>query len=354
MITAEPTMFFTDESEAGPAPIVLDRSTLQRWADCPHQAFHVDHKLVSSGGVDADVGNEVHGIIARAVAARHEEGWPASQLREYIEEQAIGCRPDLQPAVVAALRKTYPLVALFCHQPYGRERSSEDILRYDGGKGAHAGQLAWDIIPAAEDGSRGPIRLTGELDLLMAGASIEEVEAVDWKSGWKWYTAGEVLDSFQFQFYAALIFFNYPSVNRVIFRVWMTREGVSTSPVEFTRDKLYWISGRIKAAVKIYLENRDADGPEDVPAWPAPDRCALCPAATRCVVAHSPERDFAADPEGYLRQLVVFETAADKMRKTLSSVVRDTGKDLIFGDLAFGTGKPTKPRAKECAVYEPP
>jgi hypothetical protein len=352
---AEPETFFTDEQDAAP-PIVLDRSTLERWgAICPHQAYHIDRKLVSSAGVDADVGNEVHAILAKAVAARHTEGWPASQLRQYIEEQAMASRPDLQPAVLAALRKTYSLVALFCFQANGPERSAEDILRYDGGQGRHAGQLAWDIIPAADDGSRGPVRITCELDLLMAGVSIEELEAIDFKSGWKWYTAGDVESSFQFQFYAALIFWNYPTVNRVRFRVWMTRDGVATSPVEFTRENLYAIGERLRSAVAIYLKYRDADAADDVPAWPAPTRCSICPAATQCIVAHSPERDVAANPARAVQQLVVFEAAAERLRETLSAVVRQTGRDIVCEDgTAFGTGKPVQPRAKPCAVYETP
>jgi hypothetical protein len=86
-----------------------------------------------------------------------------------------------------------------------------------------SGQLAADLIPADDD--RGAVRLTSELDLLMATASEEELDWCDWKSGWKWWTATDVRDAFQFQMHAWLIFHRFPTVSRINCRVFMTREG---------------------------------------------------------------------------------------------------------------------------------
>jgi PD-(D/E)XK nuclease superfamily protein len=152
-----------------------------------------------------------------------------------IEHMAATSRPDVQPQVVQALRRTFPIIEHLTTHPNNLPRASEDLMRYDGGEGQHAGQLAADILPALDDGSRGPVRGTGELDLLLATVSPEELEMVDFKSGWREWNAGEVAESFQFQMYAWLVLQNYPAVQRVRVRVYITRAGEFTGAVEFTR-----------------------------------------------------------------------------------------------------------------------
>jgi hypothetical protein len=94
-----------------------------------------------------------------------------------IQTRAVNSRPDLQPAVVDALRKTYPIVELLCRQDNGQERAIEDLLRYDGGDGAASGQLASDLIlRPPSDAEEATVRLTAEMDLLMATGSVEELD----------------------------------------------------------------------------------------------------------------------------------------------------------------------------------
>jgi hypothetical protein len=349
---------FVDEEEvqAGPAPIILDRSTLERWAECPHQAFHVDRHLVPNDSFDAQVGAAVHDVLSRACAARAMDATPAHELRDSLEVWAAQARPDIQPAVVAALRRAYPIVQVLTTLPgNSRDRAPEDLSRFDGGKGERSGQLAFDLLPAAEGGSRGPIRLTTELDLLLATASPAELEIVDWKAGRKQWTATDVAESFQFQFQAAAVFRCYPDVERVSVRVFMTRDGEATSPVVFSRERhLYAITQRLLKAVEWFLRFRDAESPEDVEAWPSPDKCGVCPAAMRCcVVDQQPERDVAAHPEQALRRLVVLEEQAGRLKRSLSALVRENGKDIVASDVAFGVNKPKAARAPTCDVYSP-
>jgi len=344
---------FVDDSpvEQASPPVIIDRSTLERWGDCPHQAWHVERGGIFTGSIDADVGNEVHAILSRAVAARH-EGEPAGRIRDLIEELAMQARPDIQPRVLAAAGRKWPLVSLICNHGYGPERAPEDILRFDGGPRGFEGQLAADILPEAEDCSRGPIRLTCEVDLLMATASPEELDLVDWKSGWRRWTAGDVLESFQFNFYAWVILHNYPKVNTVRVRVWMTRDGEGTGVVSFRRQNMYQIGQRLLSAVHLYLQHRDAAAPENVTAWPAADKCSLCPAATRCVLVHAPEADVAKDERAYLAQYVAIQAAADRMADVLAARVRKLGVDIEADGMAFGTGAPTAARAKPCKLYQ--
>lgn len=352
-MTATQDLFVDDEpaAPAGPPPIILDRSTLERWATCPHQAAQIERGMVTAGGADADSGNAAHEILARACFHRHVNGVDAKGLREFIEDAAVRSRPDVQPDVIAALRRAFPVAQLLCSHSTGTDRAPEDLLRYDGGSGEHAGQIAGVIVAAPEDGSRGPVLLTCELDLLLASKSAEELELVDWKSGRRHWTATDVEESFQFQFYSWLIFYNYPTVNRVSVRVFLARDGLCTSAVEFTRERHVWpIQNRLLSAVELYLQHNRTNVLQ-VPAWPSPDKCSLCPVANLCATAHAPERDLAVDPEGYLRQYVVLRTAAAKMKRTLTAARKKRGKDFDFGDVKFGSDKPKTPRAAVCDVY---
>lgn len=338
-----------DAAPSGPPAIILDRSTVERTAACPHQGALVDGKFVSSGNELTDVGTEVHAILSRAVSTRI-DGAAFGTVRDEMEAAARAARTDVQPQVIDALN-VYRWASLICYSPDGPERHPDDILRYDGGAVARSGQLAAELIPATD--GRGPVWITGELDLLTATASTEQVDLDDWKSGFRHWTAAGVLNSFQFRWYALLVWLNYPGVMRVRVRVVETRSGATTAPVVFTREKhQHAITAQVRAAVENHLLYRGLP-PEQVPAWPAPDKCAVCDAALRCRVAHEPAVEVARDPEAAVRQLVVLEAASARLRASLSIAVREAGHDLDFGDVAFGTGKPRKSKAAPCDVYTP-
>jgi hypothetical protein len=349
---------FVDES--GPfvdelPPIIIDRSTLERYAECPHQAYHVEHRNVSTSSEDTETGNEVHDILARAVAERHEHGTSAHDLRELIDSLAVHSRPDVQPAVISSVRRSsWSIIQLLCTKPNGQERHPEDLLCFDGGRDEFSAQLAADILPANED--RGPVRLTCELDLVLATASERELDVIDWKSGWKWWTASEVRDAFQFQFYAWVAFNKWPSVDRLNFRVFMTRENTATSPVTFDRSEMFPIYNRLKTAVDLYLLHHDSPSADDVPAWPLPSRCSLCPAASICLMAHRPAVEVAIDPAGAVLQLAAMQAAADQMKANLTSYRRGNSGDIEavaqHGLIYFGTDAPKAVRAKACDIYE--
>lgn len=339
------------EAPAGPAPIIVGRSELERFVECPHQAVMIDRGMVTNSNVLTDVGNEVHRVISEAVAIRAGDGIRPNDMREFIEQQAMCSRPDIQPQVLVALRRAYPVVGLICYQTgSGNERAPDDLLRFDGGDGPRAGQLAHDLVQATED--RGPVRITGELDLLMATPSAEELDVVDWKSGWRWWTATEVEDSFQFQFYAALVMLNYPMVRRVRVRVYMTAYGEITGAVEFTRERhLLPILERIKTAIGVYLKWHDTPDIADVPAWPQPPRCALCPAARLCIHVHKPVARLADGEGAFFDQMVAMEAALDQMTDQASVAVRKRGEDFQFAGGGYGTDAPKATRAEKCKLY---
>jgi hypothetical protein len=174
-------------------------------------------------------------------------------------------------------------------------------------------------------------------------------------SGWKWWTATDVRDAMQFQMHAWLIFHRFPTVSRINCRVFMTREAHATSPVAFHRDRDFWaIHKRLMTATGVYLKYRETEKPEDVPAWPTPEKCAICPAAARCHLAHRPSADVAIDPTAALLQYAATQAAADSMKANLTTYVRNRKADLEAGAVAFGTGRPKAQRAPAMDLYDLP
>lgn len=336
--------------ELFPEEIILDRSTAQSWATCPQMAWHLSRRAFS-GGRDAEVGNETHRIIAEACKLRQEQGAQPREVREYIEAEAVKSRPDVQPAVIAALRRGGWLITqILCFRADGHERHPDDLICYDGGQGEYSGQVSGDIMVGSTS-----VRLTTELDLMIATASPNEVEIVDYKSGWKWYTASEVLTAFQFQFQAWCVFFKYPTLERITTRVVMTREGQATSPVYFEKSDMFAIGNRLRNAAELFLNYKDAERAEDVPWWPMPDKCSICDVACHCKAGTKPEEsEVALDPQAYLGDYVALDARAAKMKAALTQYVRQKGSDLETGSLAFGVNKPKSARAQAMDYYDIP
>lgn len=332
-----------------PQPEILDRSTLERWANCPQQAYHVAKRKIGDCSFPTVIGTECHSLIANAIASVVESD---SIVRPYEFSEALtavctSARPDVQARVTDIIRRcAWTLGKLVC------ERASSDIIRFDGGKGNLSGQLGWDISPQR--------RVTGEVDLLLATPSREEVELWDWKSGWKHWTATDVRDSFQFQTYAWLIFKNYPEVQSIVVRVLMLADNESTPDYTFRRDQVRQIEQRLGLAVDLFDLYADADA-DNVPAWPLPDKCAICPATKHCRFVHHRVDDVEKNTADAIRKLVVLRAETDRIESALTLIVRKDANVKTAGEIvadsngtkiAWGVNKPRKARAESCDLYE--
>lgn len=354
----EPTEFLSDDfKEAAEAPEILGRSELQDWAECPQKAAQKKRKLVSTGGEPATVGDEVHKLFAEAVKSRRIHGTLPHDLRNDLSVGAENSRPDVQPAVIDAVKyATWKFVDIITTLPDSSEkRNPEDLLRFDGGEGEMSGQLAADM---EVDGAT--VRLTCEVDLLMSTVSIEELDLWDWKAGRKHWNATAVRSSFQFQFYAWMIFRVYsgangPAAQRVTVRVFMPALSETTAAVTIHRRDMNAIGQRIKSAVRFYLQYHGSPLSE-IPTWEEKYKCSICDAIKECPTPHRE----AEDKEGKVRQLIVCEAKYDRLKEELTEIVRETGMDIFVAPLAaadkptcFGTGKPKASRAPTCSVYTP-
>lgn len=319
-----------------PLPI-LDRSTLERAAECPFQAHAIDNRLVNPVAACMDSGNEVHAAYSGAVREWIDSGGDIEphDLRSSIEYDLANARPDIQPDVLQGGRP-----AIWSWVKFIEGVHPDNILAYDGGEPqGRGGQLAWDMPDMG-------VRVTSEIDLLIAGESIETVEEIDYKSGWKEWTATDVKQSFQFQMHAALILRAFPTIAAVNTSVWSTRSNTKTFKVAFLRKNLNDFEMRIRKAVEAWKASK-----ANPACWPAYDKCALCPAAVICPEASADIRDVAKDPKAGLLQLVAIDAKRKSLATLLGARAKQLGHDIVAGDAAYGTQKPKSTRKTPASLY---
>jgi len=320
-----------------PALTVLQRSETERWVICPFQAKAIEDGKVTVWPVLPVNGEEIHQALSRtAIAWVESQGaMSASDLRDCIEAELMGSRPDLQPDVIAGFRASIYAWAAMLHDIH-----PDNIIGLDGGDViGRSGQLSMDLKDLG-------VRLTSEIDLLHSGDSVDVIHEKDYKTGWKNHTAGDVAKSYQFQFHAALAFENFPNIKALEVVVWNTRMNRPTHRVEFPREKDGQYRARIRMALQARMQHYET--PET---WPTQEKCSNCPAVMLCPVSGEPIRSVAQDPAAALTQLVALEAKADWIRKLLTAHVDNTRQDIVADGVAFGRRKKSERKAP-ANVYE--
>lgn len=330
-------------------PIIYDRSTLQDYAECPRKGATVKQFGIKLANEFLDVGNATHDILSRAIGTRISDLSTPGELADVLRQEGI-CTPrtDVQPRVAQIMdRCAWSVARIIAGRDVG------DILRYDGGKGKQSGQLSMEIYPETE--KRGAVIATAEVDLLLATPSREELEGYDWKSGWTWWTATDVKDAFQFQMHAALVFENYPEVQRFDCRVFMLGENQATGVVTFERKYFQQYRNRIISAVDIALAS-DGIPSDTVRAWPSPEKCLQCQCVRECKDSCNYIKDIAENPADALESLAILTAEVERIETGLTTIVRKTTKDISTNvngvDVCFGINKPKTERAATCKLYQ--
>lgn len=312
----------------------VDRSTLEAYSDCPLSA------RLSEGASPSFImtsGNEVHHAISEIITEWIDDPTMSrGEMADKIRSRLNYARPDVQPdAVRGGSRAAWEIAGLFA------PLSPLHVLRYDGGTGKKSGQLSHQLGTL-------PVVVTCEVDLLLATASKQQVVMCDWKSGWKQWAASSVADSFQFQFYAAMVLQNYPDVLSVLTRILNTRTNTWTYEIEFTRSDLDRYMGRIHTTASVWWLHRNSDIAK-VPAWPGREKCEFCRVADKCPVNDVVKLD---DPVKAVRELHALQTKLDASQAILEKHVRDTGKDIETPDgLRFGFDKPKRNVKPKTTLY---
>ena len=329
-------------------PHILDRSTLEYWIKCPAQGAAMTSGVAKVNSPAADSGNEVHTVIGDAMRGVADGEFNFANLRDFLYSRIADARPDVQPDAITGLRKSSYDLARWMLYDQGEPRHPTDFLRYDGGEGEHSGQLSHDIVDA--DGR--PVRITTEVDCVMAGNSDEELIEYDWKSGRGLWSATDVKYSFQFgTFHPAILFWNYPQVKLIHIRVWNTRVNQISGVVTFKREWLADMEARMMGGVRAYLA-WDADRSKPQPCYPAMEKCAWCDASANCHEANAVARDVSVDPVAALRQLIAKDAQVDELRKAMMAHVKKNG-EIVDPETSecFGYDKP-KTQRRTAGIYK--
>lgn len=321
--------------------VVIDRSTLERFATCPAQARLIESGRVNNNSLIAAAGEAVHQAFGAAITDyMHDPMLPHWELAETALASLRAARPDIQPEAMNAGRSSVRAWARWLSQVH-----PNNILKYDGGGQSRSGQLAFDMPMGDLD-----LRITSELDLLCATESPEVVREIDYKSGWKKWGIEDIAQSFQFGMHAWLIFKNYPDVQAVQVRVWNCRTNDLSYPVLFERKREQEIDTRIRSAAGYYVMYRNSDV-SAVPTWPATEKCSQCSAAALCPAsAHAGDVD--ADPVEFVRRMVAIDAKFAAMTKQAALWVEANRTDIVTpeGD-CFGVNKPKANRKTPKSLY---
>jgi hypothetical protein len=311
-------------------PITLDRSTLERYANCPFAGYvlgllealiaqakgeklfdwevkrlaEADPKLIESltpyvlcgmRNLICETGTEIHKIIDEAFETCKGD---LEQIPSWIEDELPKCRPDLQPEVIVAGRHICDILADLHIKVLGTEV-----------------QMDFELFP--ETASRPAVIVTQAFDLI--GQGIESLHILDWKTGHKRRTNSEAYDSFQGQCGALLCWKQkeYADVRKIYWWYHETRFGTRAF-ARFERDEYHprlphltqevAFEHRLEEAAKLLI----ADCRE---CWPLDTKCCWCDAIRWCPLAHADAKDIATDPKFFVDKLIVDSESVTKRRK---------------------------------------
>jgi len=347
----------TTELRIADEPIVVRRSELENYANCPLAA-----RMAGSVSKLAEAGEQCHQIIAGAIRkfVTTKGHMKAPDLADFMIRGSWEARGDVNQETVDAMRPGAWSIAR-----YISELHWSNILAFDGGEfGEDGKKLTASYTYEDEEGCAfteeitcsgqfdadidvlHPItdelqamRLTAEFDLLHSVRYPNRLQLVDWKTGHAKWTDAMVESSFQFQFYAYLVLASFPTMDAVDVIIFNVRHNTRTAGVRFLRSDMDRIRGRIEEACRTYLMNYLIPL-EQVETRPSREGCQFCDQAARCTVCDWDIHDTAADPPRALRHLIVLEQAV-KCRKTgLNAECKKSGDDIQSGNDKYGMKKP--------------
>jgi len=296
--------------------VILDRSTLQMVAACPHQyALHQKHQRPLTA-VLPNVGIATHELIEEAFDYAEQSEGGIADAADYFASELPKSRPDLQPEILTAGKWV---------GNYILRVTPAAIIGYEQ-------QVNTTIIPATL--KRGDVKATACADLIMHG-DMASYEIWDWKSGWKQRTDGDVRVDFQAQMLTWLWWQNVPDANEVTFTFIETRTGGKAS-YTFSRERYMdgmrtvtqeaAFGARVAQAARLLLS-----GSEE--ARPSPTKCAQCDYCDLCKHCAWEVQEIADDPAEFLRQYHVCKQVQSQRHKVITDWLKE-GKELTAGELA--------------------
>jgi hypothetical protein len=340
-------------------PVILDRSTLEKYATCPQQAYlsilfdflkaeakgeevndwerslaaQADPDLISrlkssalysTASKSCDIGTQIHELIEQSFIDTTINGQiQLHEVPQWFVDKLPTLRPDIQPMAIRHARHIGDQLADLHVAVIGLEQ-----------------QVSVVFLP--ETATRPAIIVTMRYDLL--GSGIKSVHCIDWKTGYKKRTNDETADSFQAQFGAWLMWQQpeYKDVNKIHFWYYETLWG-SKSYACFDRDEEHprlpglsannAIYGRVRETVELFLANNQE-------AWPMEDKCCWCDMISFCKYASMDAKAIDISTKEYVDKMIVDEESLKRRRKAAVEWIKAKGP-LVGTKVTFAKKEPT-------------
>ena len=344
-------------------PIILDRSTLERYATCPRQAYltmlrealkakaanlevfpweaerikDADPELIeemekvilqSTDSRLCECGNEIHELLKRAFNECKND---LNLIPEWLVENLPKIKPNIQPMAIRHAR-----------------HAADMLSEYHVNLIAVEHQVSLVVIPETE--TTPVVIVTMRYDLLGSGKG--NLHVMDWKTGFKRLTNQEAAESFQAEFGAWLLFQQDPylEINTIHWWYFETMFGTKAY-ARFDRNEEHprlpgltterAIKGRVLSAVDLFLKNcKDP--------WPLPYSCSWCDMIPFCPLADMSVKEIADDPKAFVDNLVVATEHLKRQRAAATAWIK--GKGPLTGTKVAYTRK--IPQMKFTAGFE--
>lgn len=311
MKTLVETLFGKD-AFATPEAIILQRTELGRYAECPHQANLCEQhpEATETHDILPETGKLIHAIAKEAINACD---YNLQEAADYIAEELPKIRPDLQPEALRA----------------GKNLANE-IRRFSGNRVLLCEEpITRSLMPATE--KQGEVLIVSELDLVLATTKADSILVLDYKTGYKNRTNQEAEDDFQTCVGCWNLFGKFPDVNTINWFYLNTRihtrsyarieRNAMVGANDLTQELAF--EARIFETVRLKLDGCDE-------AWPEPNKCSQCLVTQWCDADKDIEvESLAKNPQKYLDAYIVLEEKNSKMLKTMKAYVKN-GR-VIYG-----------------------
>ena len=326
---------------AKPAPVPVDRSAIEAYSECPMMGYAIEVLKLVTDTTDTEAGSDGHKCLAKGI-------WEFTQGGErpydFWKEEAAKLPPYAKAGIVPALWEI---------SQWLKQRNPADVIRFSGGEGDKSGQLGWDYCG---------VRVTSEVDVLVATPSDTALEEIDFKTGRVEYSVTDIWESFQFQLHAWLVMKVYAECEALLVRAWNTRLNRLSPAVTFYRQDTVAFEGQLIRALQARDGAIRAKKREEIETRPGTERCGRCPAALkecpRLAVSKGmgpveAQAALVADPAGFLQDTIALEAALEARHDAMKLAVTALGHDIQANGMAYGCNKP-KTERRTFALYEVP
>ena len=326
-------------------PVLLDRSLLEAYANCPYQGHCLLGGDKDEAGEPAQIGIEGHRIAERCLKEAFTNRYSGDELQTFADDvvqEIAQSRPDIQPKLIRAAKYLAEQIA---HVPIERilvDAKGIPFIEY---------QIDYEFCET-RDGR--PVKITTCIDLAYSFRP-EAIHVIDWKFGWLRYTNQMTADAFQVCHICYILFQLFPDVQTIHFWYVNPRYGTKGYACIRRSDEIpsmphltveAMLLSRIDSAVQLYLAGSKE-------AWPEQKKCLYCPVIHKCPHKSKALEGIPTDTRELVDQIVVLQTLLKRHEDIATALWKKDG--ALQGTKHIWEYKPSriKPRLLEFEPEEP-